>query len=81
MVANKKGPSVWRALGLMTNVGITMAAAVLVGYFMGKYLDIWLLHKENSWFTICFAIFGIVAGFRVVFRLINEALQEPDKEK
>ncbi|HAA89103.1 MAG: Uncharacterized protein XD63_0576 [Thermoanaerobacterales bacterium 50_218] len=76
----RKGVTFWRALSLMTNIGLTMAASVLIGYFMGHYLDKWILHKEDSWFTIVFSLFGIAAGFRVIFRLINESLQDQDKE-
>lgn len=79
-MVEKKGASGWRALGLMTNIGITMAASVFLGYFMGHYLDKWLLHKKDSWFTLIFALFGVAAGFRGVFRLINQSLREGGKE-
>jgi F0F1-type ATP synthase assembly protein I len=76
----RKGVAFWRALSLMTNIGLTMALSVLIGYFMGHYLDKWILHKEDYVFTIVFSLFGIAAGFRVIFRLINESLQDQDKE-
>ncbi|NPV28743.1 MAG: AtpZ/AtpI family protein [Firmicutes bacterium] len=77
------GASVWRALGLMTNIGITMAASVFIGYYMGHYLDKLLqnwIHYTNPWLTMIFSLFGVAAGFRGVFRLINQSLREGGKE-
>lgn len=74
MVRKKESPAVWRVLGLMTNVGVTLAASVLIGYYMGHYLDIFLFHRTDSWMTIIFSLFGVAAGFRGVFRLINSSL-------
>ncbi|HHW41906.1 MAG TPA: AtpZ/AtpI family protein [Syntrophomonadaceae bacterium] len=82
MAKKKDSPAAaaWRVLGLMTNIGITLAAAVLIGYYMGHYLDRWLLHRTDSWFTIIFALFGIAAGFRAVFRMLNQSLDGGGKE-
>ncbi len=44
-MAKKKSASGWKALNLATNLGITMAASVLIGYYMGHYLT-------NGYFTI-----------------------------
>jgi F0F1-type ATP synthase assembly protein I len=80
-MAKKKGSSsAWRALGLMTNIGVTMAASVAIGYYIGHYLDLWLLHQKVSWFTLFFSLCGIGAGFKGVFRLIDQTLQDGDKE-
>ncbi len=79
-MARKKLEATWRALGLMTNIGITLAVSVLIGYYAGHYLDRWILHKKDSWFTIVFSLFGVGAGFRGVFRLLNQALREEGKE-
>lgn len=70
----RRAAAAWRVLGLMTNIGITLAASVLIGYYMGHYLDRWLLHRTDSWFTIFFALCGIGAGFRAVFRMLSDTL-------
>ncbi|MGB9791377.1 MAG: AtpZ/AtpI family protein [Thermacetogeniaceae bacterium] len=75
-----RAAAAWRVLGLMTNIGITMGVSVLIGYYMGQYLDRWLLHKEDSWFTLFFALSGVGAGFKAVFRMINQSLGGGDKE-
>lgn len=81
MVRKKESPKVWRALALMTNLGITLAASVLIGYYMGHYLDLFLFHKPDSWMTIIFSLFGIAAGFRGVFRLVNQSLNDSDNSQ
>jgi len=44
-MVKKRGSSAWRALSLMTNLGITLAASVLIGYYIGYYLDKWIFIK------------------------------------
>ncbi len=75
-MAKKKSASAWRALNLATSIGITMAASVLIGYYIGHYLDKWILHDKMLWATFIFSLFGIAAGFRGVFRLINQTLDD-----
>ena len=47
-MAKKKSASAWRALNLATSIGITMAASVFIGYYIGHYLDKWILHDQNA---------------------------------
>lgn len=56
-------------LGLLTQFGITMVAAILVGFFVGHYIDRWL--RTGILMTIIFLIFGVVAGFLNVYRMIK----------
>ncbi len=80
-MAKKKSVSAWRALNLATSIGITMAASVFLGYYIGHYLDKWILHDPNPpWFTFIFSLFGIAAGFHGIFRLINQSLDDGGKE-
>jgi F0F1-type ATP synthase assembly protein I len=58
----KESTSVWKTLGLMTNIGVTLAAAVLIGYYMGYYLDQWIFGKTNYWLTIIFPLSGAFAN-------------------
>lgn len=78
MGKKKDSPSVWHVLGLMTNIGITLAASVFIGYYMGYYLDRWLFHKTGYVMTIIFSLFGIAAGFRAVFSMINKILDKDE---
>ena len=74
----KNSSSIWRVLGLMTNIGITLAASVLIGYYMGYYLDRWLFHKTGYVMTMVFSLFGVAAGFRAVFKMINTTLDKDE---
>ena len=52
------------------NLGIEMFASVLIGAFGGYGLD-YLFHTK-PWLMIVGFILGSVAGFRALFRLINQ---------
>ena len=80
-MAKKKSASPWLALNLATNLGVTMAASVLIGYYIGHYLDIRILHDQTPWMTLVFLLFGVAAGFRAVLRLINQSLDKDDEDK
>ncbi len=52
------------------NLGIEMFASVLIGAFGGYGLD-YLFHTK-PWLMIVGFILGSVAGFRSLFRLLNQ---------
>ncbi|RMD97624.1 MAG: AtpZ/AtpI family protein [Deltaproteobacteria bacterium] len=47
-------------------VGVEFAACVVIGMFMGSYLDRWL--DTEPWMTFLFTIFGFAAGIRALLR-------------
>ncbi|MDP2969562.1 MAG: AtpZ/AtpI family protein [Deltaproteobacteria bacterium] len=57
-------------------IGVEMLASVLIGTLGGYGLD--YLLNTRPWLMIVGFIFGSAAGFRSLFRLIN---QDQDKEK
>ena len=59
-------------------VGIELGLSVLVGLFVGKYLDDWLGTKP--WLLLLFLILGVVAGFRSIIRAARRMMQE-EKER
>ena len=58
------------------NIGIEMMASVLIGAFGGYGLD-YLLHTK-PWLMIVGFIFGSVAGFRSLFRLLEQENKKKD---
>jgi ATP synthase protein I len=54
----------------LSALGIEMGVTLAIGLLIGWYLDRWLGTKP--WFTIIFAIFGIIAGFRNIIRLARK---------
>ena len=64
-------------LRLYGSLGIEMAAAVLIGTFMGYWADRWL--GTQPWILIIGFILGAAAGFRSLYRIISR--EDGDKEK
>jgi len=63
----------YRSLGFLSSMGISMVAATFIGLAMGYYLDKWL--GTGPWLTMIFLGFGIAAGFRNIFILTNRELK------
>lgn len=64
----------FRSLGFVSSLGISMVAASFIGLFIGIYLDKWL--DTKPWMTMVWLGFGIAAGFRNIFILTRRALRE-----
>ncbi|MFO7576515.1 MAG: AtpZ/AtpI family protein [Pelovirga sp.] len=63
----------YRSLGFLSSVGISMVAATLLGLAIGYYLDQWL--DTQPVFTLIMLLFGIAAGFRNVYVLTTWELR------
>jgi F0F1-type ATP synthase assembly protein I len=65
--------------GALLSAGTAFAASVIVGVFLGQWLD----HKFNPsgvpWFTIVLTAAGLGAGFTTLFRLT--AIHDRNKKK
>ena len=68
----------YKSLGFLSSLGISMVAATLIGLAMGYYLDRWL--GTSPWLTMLFLGFGIAAGFRNIFVLANRELKRQQHE-
>jgi len=62
---DEKDRRLYRLLGSLSTVGITLVAATVIGYFMGRFLD--GAFGTAPWLTIVFLIFGIAAGFKNLY--------------
>lgn len=56
-----------RALSFFSQVGITMAACVFIGVFIGRFLD--NLLATTPWLLLLFSFLGAAAAFKVLFDL------------
>ncbi|MFA5701437.1 MAG: AtpZ/AtpI family protein [Desulfuromonas sp.] len=63
----------FKSLGFLSSVGISMVASILIGMAMGYYLDQWL--GTAPWMLLIFLGLGIVAGFRNIFILTRRELR------
>lgn len=59
-----------RALAYFTQIGVTLAANVLVGVFLGKYLD--GLLGTAPWLLLLFSLLGVGAAFKSIFDITKE---------
>lgn len=50
-------------------------ASIVVGFFIGHFLDKWL--KTDPWLTLIFIFYGIIAGFYNLFAQTRQ--HEPKK--
>jgi F0F1-type ATP synthase assembly protein I len=56
-------------LGLVTHVGLTMVAAVGIGFALGYYLDRWS-GTRGIWKAVCIPL-GALSGFWAVYKTID----------
>jgi ATP synthase protein I len=68
----------YRSLGFLSSIGMSMVAATFIGLAIGYNLDKWL--DISPWFTLIFLVFGIVAGFRNIFILTKRELKRQQEE-
>jgi ATP synthase protein I len=66
-------------LRLYGSLGIEMAASVLIGTFIGYWIDKWL--GTLPWILIIGFVFGAAAGFRNLYRFISREDLNRGKEK
>jgi ATP synthase protein I len=68
----------YKSLGFLSSVGISMVASTFIGLAMGYFLDKWL--GTSPWLTLIFLGFGIISGFRNIFILTARELKRQEKE-
>jgi ATP synthase protein I len=62
---DEKDRKLFRMIGVLSTVGLTLVFATVIGLYIGLKLDQWL--GTSPWLTALFLLFGIVAGFRNLF--------------
>lgn len=61
----------YRQWGLLSTIGIVLAASTFVGLAIGYYLDKWLDTKPV--FIIIWTLLGVIAGFREMLSIIKKS--------
>lgn len=64
-------------LGLTSQIGLTMAASILVGLFLGYKLDQW--SGGGHLWKLVFIPLGIASGFWAVYKIIDKVLTCDEK--
>lgn len=70
---------VGRDLASVGSFGFLMAAAILLGYFVGNFLDDYF--GTSPWFLIIFLILGIVGGSMEYFNILKKIIKDPKLNK
>jgi ATP synthase protein I len=60
-----------RQIGLLTTIPMILAAAPLVGYFLGHWID--RRFGTEPWFTMILLAVGLVAGIRETILILRKA--------
>ena len=68
----------YKSLGFLSSVGISLVAAILIGLTMGIYLDKWL--DTQPLFTFIMLLIGVISGFRNVYILTTRELKRQELE-
>lgn len=67
-------PAGWKALGRYGSVGFELSAMIILGFFLGRWLD-----RHFGWSsvgTIGGVLLGVYSGFRMLFKRAKEAERE-----
>jgi ATP synthase protein I len=59
-----------KLLAIVSTMGISMALAIVIGIFIGYYLDKWF-NTKYPYFFIIFMLLGIIAGFRNLYVIMK----------
>jgi len=71
--SRKKDPLV--SLARYSEVGFIIPAAVLLGFFLGKFADYWL---HTQWLYLVGLLFGAVVGFWQMIRMALGAFKKDE---
>ncbi len=69
----------FKSLGFLSSIGISLVISILIGLAMGFYLDQWL--DTRPMFTLIMLLIGIIAGFRNVYILTTRDLRRQQLEE
>lgn len=69
----------FKSLGFLSSIGISLVISILIGLAMGFYLDQWL--DTRPMFTLIMLLIGIIAGFRNVYILTTRELRRQQLEE
>jgi ATP synthase protein I len=73
---NNDKKDLFRALGLVSSMGISVVVAIAIGVWTGLSLDKWF--GTAPWFFYIFLFFGIAAGFRNIQIITGREIRRDD---
>ena len=70
----------WKGLGTYGTVGIEFALSVLLGLFVGNWIDR-KLFGDHGWATFIGFGFGLAAGGRAIWRALQAANRDAERQE
>lgn len=70
--------AIFRAMSLITTLGISIVACIGMGVFLGWLLD--GLLGTTPWLILVFSLLGVVAAFKTMFEMLKR-VESSDAEK
>jgi len=69
-MTNKERKEILRAMGLMSQIALTVIACIVLGIFIGRFLDERL--GTSPWLLIVFTLLGCVSAFKSMIDLAKK---------
>jgi F0F1-type ATP synthase assembly protein I len=73
---NREKRDLFKALSLVSSMGISVVVAIAMGVWAGLSLDKWL--GTTPWFFYIFLFFGIAAGFRNIYIITSREIRRDE---
>ena len=71
-LTKKELKSIFRAMSLITALGVSMVACIALGIFIGWLLDRWF--GTSPWLILIFSILGAVAAFKTMYEMCKHTM-------
>jgi|GEM_PF-290283 len=75
---NEERKELFRNLGLISSMGISVVVAIALGVYAGLWLD--RKFGTNPWFFYIFLFFGIAAGFRNIQIMTAREIRRDERD-
>ena len=60
---------IMRAFSYLSQIGVTIAACILIGVLFGKFLD--KFFGTSPWLLLAFSLLGALAAFKTILDMTN----------
>jgi len=71
-LSKKERKQIYRALGLITYMGVSVVICVGLGILIGWLLDRWL--GTTPWFMLVFTVLGIIAAIKSMYSMAKRVM-------
>ena len=71
-LTKKELKSIFRAMSLITALGVSMVACMGLGIFLGWLLDRWL--GTSPWLILVFTLLGAGAAFKTMYQMCKHTI-------